>query len=990
MPVTVRVSSLLLALLLSLVTCSALRAADAEWIWPHSSPKDSDRVFFRKVIDLPADVKKAQVATTCDNMMTLFVNGERVVESLDWMTPTYEDITKRLHKGENIIAVRGINAGGIAAMVLRLDIETTDGKKQTIVTDGSWLSSADEVEGWQKLEFDASKWKKPHSFGKLGVAPWNEVVLVPGDRPKAQSTPLGSISALPDFNVELLYSVPKAEQGSWVNMTTDDKGRLIVSDQGGAGLYRITPGKDADSTKVEKLTVKISEAQGLLYVPENKTLYVVVNGGSAQGSGLYAVRDTDGDDQFDEVKLMKRINGGGEHGPHAVIRGPNGKLYIISGNHTQIPEGCVASSPHRNYAEDHLLPRNPDGNGHATGVMAPGGWVAITDLEGKEWELFCAGFRNEYDIAFNQDGELFSYDADMEWDTGAPWYRPTRVNHAVSAAEFGWRFGTGKWPEYYVDSLGAVANIGLGSPTGIAFGTGAKFPAKYQRALYICDWTYGKLYAVHMQPEGASYTSEFEVFVSGRPLPLTDVVINPVDGAMYFTVGGRGTQSGLYRVTYTGTESTAPVGAIENADAKKARETRLAIEKFHHGEDAKAIETAWPYLSSSDRNLRYAARVAIERQPLASWKDKALAEKNTTAKIQAMVALARSNDKALQGDVIAKLNELPLDRMTEEQVLDALRAYGLAFIRLGGKTDATAKSVIEKLNPLLPGQSELINHELASLLIYLDAPGVVERGMQLLSSAQTQQDQMYYAFVLRNAANGWTDATRNAYFGWLSLAENKYRGGASFRNFIKQIRNDSVAKMTDADREKFKQAIAGSPSTDVVKLETTRQFIHNWQISDIEPLLVDVEKGRNFERGRAAFAAAQCAKCHRFDGEGGSTGPDITGVGSRFDAKYILEAMVLPSKVVSDQYINHTLYTEDGEVIAGRIIEDDGKIVRIRTNPFELKLAEIPSAKIEEKVPSKVSEMPQGLINVLEKDEILDLIAYLRSAGKKDDVAFQK
>ena len=67
--------------------------------------------------------------------------------------------------------------------------------------------------------------------------------------------------------------------------------------------------------------------------------------------------------------------------------------------------------------------------------------------------------------------------------------------------EYGWRNGTGKWPEYSPDSLGAVVNIGLGSPTGVEFGTGAKFPAKYQRALFINDWTYGKIYAVHMTPE---------------------------------------------------------------------------------------------------------------------------------------------------------------------------------------------------------------------------------------------------------------------------------------------------------------------------------------------------------------------------------------------------------------------------------------------------------------------------------------------------------
>ena len=128
----------------------------------------------------------------------------------------------------------------------------------------------------------------------------------------------------------------------------------------------------------------------------------------------------------------------------------------------------------------------------------------------------------------------------MEWDFNTPWYRPTRVCQAASGTEFGWRNGAGKWPAYYPDSLPPVVNIGPGSPTGVAFGYGAKFPAKYQDALFICDWSYGKLYAVHLTPEASDYKAELEEFVTGTPLPLTDLVVNPKDGAMYFAIGGRG------------------------------------------------------------------------------------------------------------------------------------------------------------------------------------------------------------------------------------------------------------------------------------------------------------------------------------------------------------------------------------------------------------------------------------------------------------------
>ncbi len=123
----------------------------------------------------------------------------------------------------------------------------------------------------------------------------------------------------------------------------------------------------------------------------------------------------------------------------------------------------------------------------------------------KTIEMFTAGFRNEFDFAFDANGEIFTYDADMEWDIGSPWYRPTRICQATSGGDFGWRSGNGKWPVYYPDSLPPVVDIGPGSPTGGLFGTGAKFPAKYQRAFFGLDWTYGTLYAIHLTPDGASF-----------------------------------------------------------------------------------------------------------------------------------------------------------------------------------------------------------------------------------------------------------------------------------------------------------------------------------------------------------------------------------------------------------------------------------------------------------------------------------------------------
>jgi glucose/arabinose dehydrogenase len=244
----------------------------------------------------------------------------------------------------------------------------------------------------------------------------------------------------------------------------------------------------------------------------------------------------------------------------------------------------------KNGKEDLLLPRQWDAGGHAVNIFAPGGYIAKCDPDGKNWEMWSIGYRNAYDFAFNGDGELFAYDSDMEWDMGAPWYRPTQVNHAVSGSEFGWRSGTGVWPKHHVDSLPQVVDIGPGSPVGVEFGYGTKFPAKYQKALYLLDWTFGTIYAVHLEPKGASYKGVKEEFVSRTPLPLTDAVVGH-DGALYFTTGGRNADSDLWRVTYVGKESTEKVDYKDSREAE-LRNLRQNIEQFHVAskDPSKAVE----------------------------------------------------------------------------------------------------------------------------------------------------------------------------------------------------------------------------------------------------------------------------------------------------------------------------------------------------------------------------------------------------------------
>ena len=353
------------------------------------------------------------------------------------------------------------------------------------------------------------------------------------------ATPPEQIRLPKGFKIELLYSVPRGDQGSWVAMCQDDKGRLIVSDQHG-GLYRFPIpklGEKVDPASIQQITYsivgakarkritgtapkkltkelaklpKIGHAQGICYA--FGSLYVVVSSrSSTMGCGVYRILDTDGDDNFDKlVKLKSLGDTAGEHGPHAIIPAPDGKhLYVIIGNQTKVPADYTHSRVPEVWGEDQLLPSLQY---FMKGAEAPLGHIAQIDPEGKTWEIVATGFRNQYDAAFNREGELFTYDA---------------------------------------------------------------------------------------------------------------------------------------RETYVGKESTTP--AKPAAAGSSEREARRALEAHLQKSAAAAskseLDKIWNSLGSPDRGIRHASRAALEKQPVAKWKDRLVREKNLVASTADMIALARATAK---------------------------------------------------------------------------------------------------------------------------------------------------------------------------------------------------------------------------------------------------------------------------------------------------------------------------------------------------------
>jgi len=1005
-----RILTIFLAFAFLFHTASGAAPTKAKWIWDAKGDRPNVPLYFTKTVDLSSAPKAAKIIFTCDNSSTVFVNGKSVGSSGNWNAAVSADVKKLLKKGANIIAVIAQNAGGPAGFVLQLEVDQADSPKVVFVTDDSWRFVDKEP---KDLLGEASKWKteglptgkKPVVVGTLGDAPWGHVFSGGGEgasSPRPVGIANNTLRNTEGFKVEMIYDVPRA-QGSWVSLAVDGNGRIYACDQGGAGLYRITLPSGEKEISVEKMDAKMSGGQGMLWAFDS--LYVCANGGP--GSGLYRLQDTTGDDQFDKLEKLRSLSGGGEHGPHDVELGPKGKkLYVVAGNMTRLPspEGSLVPKV---WQEDQLLPRMPDARGHARSVMAPGGWICRTDPEGKAWELVSTGFRNTYGIAFNGDGELFGYDSDMEWDAGSPWYRPTRICHAVNGGEFGWRNGSGKFPSYYADTLPAVVDIGPGSPTGVISGSGAKFPSKYQSAIYALDWTYGSIWAIHLKPEGSSYKAVREEFVGGKPLPVTDAIIHPKDGSMYFAVGGRGSKSFLYKVTYTGEEAIKSVSG-EFAEGKDLRTIRRSIEDLKRPGDKHDLDEIWKNLGSDDRFIRNAARIALEHQPVDTWSPKALSANDPQTLLSAVTALARNGSSDLQDEILTALDRLEWVKLSEVQQLHLLRNYGLVFIRLGRPNPKAATKLIGKLDPHYPAATDALNRELCIILTYLEADSVPAKTIPMLAQNRNEQDkyldtkllvrsgygnaflatldsrpekqQINYAYCLRVAKAGWTPSLRKSFFSWFNNAK-RFRGGNSFSGFLNNIKKEALKNVPDQERSQLAALSEELATTIVSVLPRPAGPGRTWTVEAVGKL---AEKeglnNRDLKNGHAMFQAGLCANCHRFGSEGGLGGPDLTGAGTRFGPRDLADAILNPNNVISDQYHNSVVLKKDGTEQFGRILnEEDDHILIMPTPMAPDHILKISKTEIKETKPSKLSAMMPGLINSMNPDEVLDLLAFLRS-----------
>jgi putative heme-binding domain-containing protein len=201
-----------------------------------------------------------------------------------------------------------------------------------------------------------------------------------------------------------------------------------------------------------------------------------------------------------------------------------------------------------------------------------------------------------------------------------------------------------------------------------------------------------------------------------------------------------------------------------------------------------------------------------------------------------------------------------------------------------------------------------------------------------------------------------------------------------------------VAFLSDQDKAELKPILEAVPVVeDPWRSAKPRPFVKKWTVDELVPVVEKGLSGRDFNRGRQLFGETRCFACHRFNNEGGATGPDLTVVSGRFGVRDVLESIIEPSKVISDQYEAVVITTTDDRIITGRIVNSHGDTLHVMTDMLDPnKLTNINRKYIESITTSKVSMMPTGLIDNLRQDEILDLMAYLLSRGDQRHKMFGK
>ena len=394
----------------------------------------------------------------------------------------------------------------------------------------------------------------------------------------------------------------------------------------------------------------------------------------SQSPYVWKLTDTDGDDKADKKEMLFQGMGGEQHdhGMHAFVFGPDGKLYFNFGN-----EGTQLKDTQGNIVKDQfgkeISPKNYQQ-----------GMVFRCNLDGSEVECLGNNFRNNYEVAIDSYGTMWQSDNDDDGNKGA------RINYVMDYGSFGYKdeISHASWnvnrtniePEiplrhWHLNDPGTMPNLlqtGSGSPTGMIVYEGTLLPKTFQGQMIHCEPGHNVVRSYPVQKAGAGYSAEVVNIMKQekdqwfRP---ADICVAP-DGSLivadWYDPGVGGHQAGdqvrgrIYRIAPENTpykvpkmDLSTPAGAVASLQSPNLATRYLAWEALEKFEKSAENELLSVFNSDNSRMKARAFWALCKLIDGKKYTELALADRNPDIKIAGIRAA-----RQLKLDVISYLKPL--------------------------------------------------------------------------------------------------------------------------------------------------------------------------------------------------------------------------------------------------------------------------------------------------------------------------------------------
>jgi putative membrane-bound dehydrogenase-like protein len=850
--------------------------------------------------------------------------------------------------------------------------------------------------------------KFPRNLALAAVA--GLLSALPATAQKSPEESAASFKISPGLEATVWASEP--DMVNPTDMDIDERGRIWVCEGANYRAFTTRPEGDrililedahhtghCDTVKVFVQDKKLQSPLGICKI--GNKLYVA----QSPNFMVYTI-DEKTDTPIGEPEILFTGFGGvnHDHGVHAAVFGPDGRIYFNCGN--EATRGSLLlrgdKTPIIDVFGSQIGAKSEIYKGKPRPKGFPGpreGMAFRFNPDGSDFEIMAYNFRNNYELALDSFGTIWQSDNDDDGNQG------TVINYVMEGGNFGYTGPKGtswgrdqmaypgqthqeaQWHQHWPGVVPNMLHTGQGSPCGIAFYEGDLLPEKYRGAILHADAgpnvvrAYFPQASEHVakglfnkdgdenvkESDGAGYKTDFEEVIkaSDKWFRPDDVAVAP-DGALYVSdwydpgVGGHNTndtgakthnwhtlRGRIFRVAPTGYKPSIPPldintipGQIAALESPNLARRYLGYTKLAAG--GVAAVKALNEVYSTSKNAFFRAR--------ALW---LLAR--SKAGEQAVAKAMTDGDANIRVTAIRAAHQIKMD--TTKVVTQMLSDPSPAVLRelcltLRYEPNDRAIPLLVKLADKYDGTDRW----------YLEAFGIGanDREAETLEAWQkshTNKDPKSEEGITWRLKLDYPQTPEPpAGFG-----RRGGRGGPGTRPFgagTQPVGANAVAMIP-----------GGAPSTGPLMTKDG---------SPLPPITELVTMTGNATAGEKVYrnaAVANCIKCHQIGNEGGIVGPPLTTIAQKLTKAQIYDAVLHPSAEILMGYENWIVRTKSGDILSGRKTEDTDDHVTI-LDP-DGKYHDIPAAQVDRKVKQTISIMPDGLSQSLSRQELIDLVEFL-------------